>query len=151
MKLRTHDKDGRLVRIRVDERVVHRYDEPEVGTTDGILTDDAFPDDPKAVASGDGFDDDDDDDEGATTEAVILVEPLPNAMTVEGAIAGIGVMARKMSSDPHAVNRAWDNSGLGRITRRRSAKQWVRAVVNTLVAVGLLGGMVYSIVRSWLH
>lgn len=151
MKLRTHDKDGRLVRIRVDERVVHRYDEPEVDTTDGILTDDAFPDDPKAVASGDGFDDDDDDDEGATTEAVILVEPLPNTMTVEGAIAGIGVMARKMSSDPYAVNRAWDNSGLGRITRRRSARQWVRAVFNTLFVVGLFGGMVYSIVRSWLH
>lgn len=39
-------------------------------------------------------------DENNVTEALILVEPLPNSMTPAGAIAGVGIAVRKAFGPP---------------------------------------------------
>jgi hypothetical protein len=69
MDKRVETADGRTIFIHVDDHVVDAGDAPPIES------------------------DIDDPEEGAT-EAMILVDPAPNTMTVEGAIASIGKVMR---------------------------------------------------------
>ena len=164
MKLRTHDRDGRLVRIRIDEHAVRRYDQPEIDP-EPVAHLPTFDDEGNLVSAPvtkADVDDDEEDDEGSETQNVILVEPLPNTMTVEGAISGIGLVAHKLSSDPHAASRAWDSSAMGWFTRkhrrdtrgasrRRSRKQWFRLVVRTVLVIASVSALVLTNIHSWVR
>jgi hypothetical protein len=68
MEKRVETADGRTIYIRVEDHVVDAGDAPPIAG-------------------------DIDPEEGAT-EAMVLVNPAPNTMTVEGAIAGIGKVMR---------------------------------------------------------
>jgi hypothetical protein len=71
MEKRVQTTDGRTIRIRVDDAVVASGEDP--------------------IAS-----DPEDLDELNETTPMVLVDPMPNAMTVEGAILGIGRTVRGM-------------------------------------------------------
>jgi hypothetical protein len=77
MDKRVETADGRTVIIHVDDHVVDAGDAPPIES------------------------DLDDLGEGAT-EAMILVDPAPNTMTVEGAIAGIGKVMRHRFGPPQS-------------------------------------------------
>ncbi len=88
MDKRIETSDGRTIRIRVDDQVVDAGDAPPIES------------------------DPEDFEEGAT-EAMVLVDPMPNTMTVEGAILGIGKMARHFggSRQPPVEGHWWHDWG----------------------------------------
>jgi hypothetical protein len=75
MDKRVETADGRTIFIHVDDEVVSAGDAPPIESNI------------------------DDPEEGAT-EAMILVDPAPNTMTMEGAIAGIGKVMRHRFGGP---------------------------------------------------
>ena len=123
MERRIDTSDGRVLRIRVPGQDAEKTEQatdagdPQATGTD---TDDVFVDEDGYDGSGipgeprdehDDTTDPDGLDEGAT-QAVILVEPKPNAMLVEGAVAAVGVMARHLAGsrevpEPQGWWRDW--------------------------------------------
>lgn len=71
MEKRVETSDGRTIRIHVDDSVVDAGDAPPIA------------DDPDEMHEG-------------ATEAMVLVNPAPNTMTVEGAIAAFGQVAQHL-------------------------------------------------------